>query len=167
MDNSFAWSAKTELRNQEIEFLQQSNFIESEYDSIALDDAIVAWDYLKKQRKLTIANILQTHFLLMKRLNGRIAGKVRTVGVRVGYRICPPFERVPALLDAWLVGYGKVNTEKQIKKAHVEFEGIHPFEDGNGRTGRIIMNFQRIKNKLPILVIHEGEEQFEYYKWFN
>lgn len=54
-----------------------------------------------------------------------------------------------------------------MKNHHVEYEIIHPFVDGNGRTGRMFMNWERLKGGLPILVIHEGEEQQEYYKWFN
>lgn len=41
-------------------------------------------------------------------------------------------------------------------KFHIEFERIHPFEDGNGRTGRIILNSNLIKNELaPILITPE------------
>ena len=56
---------------------------------------------------------------------------------------------------------------KHIKLDHITYEKIHPFVDGNGRTGRMFMNWQRIKARLPILIIHEGEEQQEYYKWFK
>jgi hypothetical protein len=61
----------------------------------------------------------------------------------------------------------KSTKEVFIKQWHINFEGIHPFEDGNGRIGRILMNLQRLSVGLPILIIHEGEEQFEYYKWFK
>ena len=47
------------------------------------------------------------------------------------------------------------------------FVFIHPFEDGNGRVGRILMNLQMLKLKLPIMVIHEGREQQSYYRWFR
>lgn len=44
-------------------------------------------------------------------------------------------------------------------KFHIEFERIHPFEDGNGRTGRIILNSNLIKNELaPILITPEMHE---------
>jgi hypothetical protein len=41
-------------------------------------------------------------------------------------------------------------------KFHIEFERIHPFEDGNGRTGRIIMNKHLVDNELgPVLITNE------------
>ena len=54
-----------------------------------------------------------------------------------------------------------------IKKLHVDFEKIHPFADGNGRVGRILMNVQMINSGLPLITIHEGIEQQEYYRWFK
>lgn len=54
----------------------------------------------------------------------------------------------------------------EIRQDHVVFEGIHPFVDGNGRVGRILMNWQRLKVGLPILIIKNDEKQ-EYYKWFK
>lgn len=53
------------------------------------------------------------------------------------------------------------------KLVHVEFEDLHPFPDGNGRTGRILYNWHRIQLGLPVHVIHEGDEQYDYYQWFH
>jgi len=87
----------------------------------------------------------------------------------VGGRFCPFTS--PALLEhdilKWIDTHCDAKTDETIKKAHIAFEKIHPFEDGNGRVGRIILNFQRVKAGLPILVIHTGKEQQEYYKWFK
>jgi len=59
------------------------------------------------------------------------------------------------------------NSYKEVlsKKLHVHYEAIHPFIDGNGRTGRMFMNYWRVKVGLPILVIKELERH-EYYEWF-
>jgi Fic family protein len=48
----------------------------------------------------------------------------------------------------------------------VAFERIHPFRDGNGRVGRIIMNAQRLQAGLPILIIPASERRL-YYEWFR
>src|SRR6266542_3786632 len=56
------------LSNDVIAFLQESNYIESEYTSAALDQAVKAWTFLLKQKELTMANILKTHSILMRNL---------------------------------------------------------------------------------------------------
>lgn len=45
---------------------------------------------------------------------------------------------------------------------HAKFENIHPFADGNGRTGRLAMNYLLLLHDHPPLVIHE-EDRKEYY----
>ena len=154
--------------NKEKEFLIESNAIEGEYSSEALEDAERAWFYcINASRPLKMRTMLTIHRLLLEHLNPKIAGKLRKCNVYVGERMCAPHQDVELLLyrwfDKWEYAYGK----KNIKKAHIEFEKIHPFEDGNGRIGRIIMNMQRLTQGLPLLIIHQGEEQMEYYKWFK
>lgn len=65
----------------------------------------------------------------------------------------------PWCLNAWLYS-------KYWKRHHIRYEQIHPFIDGNGRTGRIFINWQRLKAGLPILVIKESEKA-KYYSWFK
>lgn len=45
---------------------------------------------------------------------------------------------------------------------HIDFVGIHPFIDGNGRTARLLLNFELMKNGYPPIVI-EKEHRSEYY----
>jgi len=45
---------------------------------------------------------------------------------------------------------------KAILESHITFEKIHPFSDGNGRTGRMIMNYSLLENGLPPLIIDKG-----------
>lgn len=163
----------------ETEFLVESNAIERVYDDDSLTQAIHAWEYLKLQDKLSIGVILKTHKILMlnQNLKPDEKGYFRKVPIWVSGREGINYLRIEDVLEQWVVNAndvarnGKNNPdfflENLIKAHHVEYERIHPFRDGNGRTGRMFMNWERLKVGLPILVIHEGEEQKNYYSWFR
>lgn len=155
-------------REKEEEFTRESSEIESEYSDEAVADHLAAWRYLQSVSALGEKEILECHRLLQHRLRPDIAGMFRDCDVRVGIRVCPPHERVPELLEQWLEQYNnKPKTEKEIMKAHIEFEEIHPFEDGNGRVGRCILNWHRTKADMDLLIIHTGVEQYNYYDLFQ
>jgi len=166
-----------EIDPVELEFLKHSNWIEAEYGDVALEDAIVAWEYFKK-KDIEVESILVAHLLLMRRLNKKIAGKLRDCNVWIGGRklefisqgiIKDDLEFICEAINASITK-GQLTTEvaEQVTKdLHIDFEHLHPFNDGNGRVGRMIMNAHRLKLGLPILVIHQGKEQYEYYKWFS
>lgn len=161
--------------NEILEFLSESNAIEKENSLIALEDATEAWDYAMSLDFLTTESILKIHQILMKRLRPDIAGGYRTCSVWIGGKLKRFLGR--ALLESLLTDNVNAITdsfrlddserEKSCKDAHVQFENVHPFEDGNGRTGRIIYNWHRLKLGLPLHIIHAGKEQFEYYRWFE
>ncbi len=147
--------------------IKQSNLIENVRDQAELEQSMVAWNYLEDKEILTFSTILQTHNLIMKnlmpqRLGGR--GSLRIYNVRVGGRVCPHWVDVPDLLDdwiGWLEEYEKVGP----KEAHVAYEHIHPFADGNGRTGRMFMWWHEIKlGREPTLI--EYDKRWDYYNWF-
>lgn len=163
------------------EFLKESNHIEQEYGVKEYNDARKAWDWLMKEvppsgkKKITFDHILEIHRILLSRRDPKIAGKWRTYPVRIGWQIKKYNGQTLLLEDLEHALYflnENENIPKELrdartKRAHVEFEDVHPFPDGNGRTGRILYNWHRLRLKLPIHVIHEGEEQYEYYKWFD
>lgn len=150
------------------EWIRESNLIEDVNSSLEDRRSYMAWLWFKDQ-PLTLENILKIHKMIM-RVNLRHRkdqlGVWRTVNVRVGYRMCPHWEQVPKLLDKWISLHGTANTDKTICSAHVQFEKSHPFIDGNGRTGRMIMNWQRVKAGLKPLCI-KANERSDYYAWFE
>lgn len=152
------------LTEDEIEFMTHSNYIEGESGDI--EQHARAWSFLKLQKHLTHQKICKAHKLLMlDKPYPPPRGYYRSVpniNVTIGGRQAPAAALVDSLMDNWLLDYRQLGW----KDAHIRFEGIHPFVDGNGRIGRLLMNWQRLQDGEPILVILE-EERFEYYKWFG
>lgn len=77
---------------------------------------------------------------------------------------------VPIQMGQLIVDYAKMKENKHIIEAiaefHLRFEGTHPFIDGNGRTGRLIMNLELIKaGLLPINI--KFADRIKYYETFD
>lgn len=75
-------------------------------------------------------------------------------------------EQVPQLMEQ-LIGnlnfrMKNASSEEEILQAileaHIQFEKIHPFSDGNGRTGRMIMNYSLLHNNLPPFIIRKVDK---------
>lgn len=150
---------------EEKKFLIESNAIEGVHDEVSLKQAIVAWKFLKTKATLTQGVILKTHKILMlhQPIYPDEKGYFRTIMVYIGNKPTLNAMHIPKAITSWL--YDQLTND--WKKWHVEYEKIHPFIDGNGRTGRMFMNWHRLKLGLPLLIIHAGKEQMEYYKWFS
>ena len=90
------------------------------------------------------------------------------VFIRGSEHIPPAPEKVPNLMTYFIYNYNhdEQNIFYKLAKYHIEFEKIHPFEDGNGRTGRLLLNYELIKNNLPPVVISKDDrvKYFEFLK---
>ena len=90
------------------------------------------------------------------------------VFIRGSEHIPPEPEKIPNLMNYFVYNYnhddGDVFTK--IAKYHIDFERIHPFEDGNGRTGRLLINYELIKNNMPPAVI-EKEYRVQYFEFLR
>ena len=154
----------------EEEFLRQSNAIEGVWGDEPLEQALVAWNYLKKQKKLDHGVLLKTHKLLMlnQPLLPNERGYYRTIPVYIGTQELPDPKLIRPYLDDWLnyMNSDKQDDEYDFVRLHVAYEMIHPFVDGNGRTGRMFMNWYRLKWGQDILVINR-DERHDYYEWFR
>ena len=94
----------------------------------------------------------------------------RTVQVFIqgSEHIPPEPEKVPNLMMYYIYNYNHDNQDifTKISRNHIEFEKIHPFEDGNGITGRLLINYELLKNNLPPVVIAK-EDRVKYFEFLR
>ena len=91
--------------------------------------------------------------------NGYIVGDWKTRRNTVGGITTALPDEVPKRIEELVVN--KVVTIEDIARFHVEFERIHPFQDGNGRVGRMIILKQCLDNNLiPIIIMASDQEQY-------
>ena len=120
---------------------------------------------LKNNRVLTESIILELHRILTDKIID--GGKYRDINVIIsGATHKPP--NVADMKIQLADFYYNLNSKKNLDPielsawTHAEFVKIHPFQDGNGRTSRLIMNYQLMSNGyLPISI--PKESRFDYY----
>ena len=90
------------------------------------------------------------------------------VFIRGSEHIPPAPEKIPNLMNYFIYNYNNSEEEifAKIAKYHIDFEKIHPFEDGNGRTGRLLLNYELLKNNLPPVVISK-EDRVKYFEFLR
>ena len=90
------------------------------------------------------------------------------VFIRGSEHIPPAPEKIPNLMTYFVYNYNHDEEDifTKIARYHIEFEKIHPFEDGNGRTGRLLLNYELLKNDIPPVVISK-EERVKYFEFLK
>ena len=130
--------------------------------------------YIRTKSQETEINeelILLLHQMLIGGIDDSIAGRFRKLGeyVRVGSHIAPAPEHVQAMISSIISEYTSNLSNyflDKIAKFHLDFEVIHPFNDGNGRIGRVLMCFQLQRLGFPIIIIRDKNKK-DYYKAFT
>ncbi len=125
----------------------------------------------KSSEELSKEMILLLHQMLIGNIDESIAGRLRKKGeyVRVGTHIAPAPEHIERLLEEVVIEYSSEHISyfvDKISKFHLQFETIHPFNDGNGRIGRVLINYQLYKLGFPGIIIRDKEKQI-YYRCFG
>ena len=141
---------------------------------LEVKNAIQAYELLLSLNPYEEKDLLKAHSLMMKDLVNR-RGKYRNDGVGIFdgenvVHLAPPADRVPHLMGDLFGWLKKSDAHPLIKSCvfHYEFEFIHPFQDGNGRMGRlwqtvILKEWKDVFAWLPVETLVK-ENQADYYK---
>ncbi|MDR1265775.1 MAG: Fic family protein [Propionibacteriaceae bacterium] len=116
---------------------------------------------------LTVARLRQYHAILKNGTSDSdkewfvVGGWKRRPNVVGGHDTTPP-ALVGAAVDELMAAYPGPMGFEDITDFHHRFESIHPFQDGNGRVGRIIMFEQCLTNKIMPFIVLDDEKLFYY-----
>ena len=125
-------------------------------------------DIIENNVELTEREIKNIHSLVTKDIENVNSGAYRNNAVYIsGSKHIPPqpylvSEKMEELM-LWYNNESKnIHPIERAAILHGEFVSIHPFIDGNGRTARLLLNFELMKNNYPAIII-EIEEREKYF----
>lgn len=132
--------------------------------------AKVFLEMLKTTEKISKKLLLKWHKDIFGETKPDIAGRFRNYPVRVGIYIAPDWQDLEKLMEQLIkfvndskLNGSKLNPVELAARAHYRFEKIHPFGDGNGRIGRLAMNYILWNSDYPMLIT-EYKNRKSYYK---
>jgi len=140
------------------------------FEAINHRDAIrFVHDLVSNAAQMNSWNIRNIHRLVLKNIDEQNAGRYRTGNVTIsGAGHVPPshlhLEEKMAELERWY--QAEARTLHPIDRAaqlHTRFVAIHPFEDGNGRTARLLLNLELLRKSYPVAIIR-SEDRLAYYE---
>lgn len=179
------------LSDEEIQKIQEGGSVEpsKEYQEIEVKNILSAFNELLEKAineelniRITPDYLKHLHHLVGKDLGEHleaIPGRFRNYNVHVNKYRCPDSQDVEYLIDKfceWLYEEFRFDDEQKYKDAiiqaivaHVNIELIHPFGDGNGRTGRLLEFFIFLRAGTPdtashILSNHYNQTRTQYYR---
>ena len=121
--------------------------------------------------------IKQLHTLLKSGTTGSrkswfAVGDYKKLANEVGGRETTPPKDVPKMMKELLSDYRKLEkvTFDDLLEFHYRFESIHPFQDGNGRVGRLILFKECLRNEIVPFIIEDDMKMYYYrglHEWRN
>lgn len=165
------------LTQGQVRSIYETNSIGITEEPVVVDDVIEAVNHFqcidriiqRASEPLTEEFILELHKILKtgtsdSRLDWFAVGAYKKVSNEVGGRDTTPPQEVPEAMEQLLTEYHS-NREKQLEDLidfHVRFEHIHPFQDGNGRVGRLILFKECLRYGVVPFVIQDDLKMFYY-----
>lgn len=139
------------------------------YEAINHKKALeLIFEYLKENTEINEKLIKTINETINKDIKDTKGYRKVQVFIRGSEHIPPEPEKIPNLMNYYVYNYNNSQEEifEKIAKYHIELEKIHPFEDGNGRTGRLLLNYELLKNNLAPIVIAK-EDRVKYFEYLR
>lgn len=165
------------LTHEQTRYIYETNTIGIRNDVVNVDDIVETVNHFKcidmvidnVNRTLSEAFIKQLHSVLKSgtgdsRKDWFAVGAYKKLPNEVGGKDTTPPELVSEQMKALLAAYNKkkYRTFAELLEFHYTFESIHPFQDGNGRVGRLILFKECLKNNIVPFIIDEELKLFYY-----
>lgn len=167
----------SKLTHDQTRYIFETNTIGVKNDALNVDDIIETANHFKcidmiidnARYKLTEKFIKQLHYTLKSgtsdsRKDWFNIGEYKKLPNEVGGKETAKPEDAENKIKTLLKGYNQKDghTLEEIIDFHYQFETIHPFQDGNGRVGRLIMFKECLKNNIVPFIIYEDLKMFYY-----
>ena len=165
------------LTHDQTRYIYETNTIGIVDEAVRVDDIIETTNHFrcidfiidKANASLSETIIKQLHYLLKSgtsdsRKDWFAVGEYKRLPNEVGGMDTTMPEEVAEKIKSLLTWYNSLEnvTFEDIIEFHVRFEIIHPFQDGNGRVGRLIMFKECLKNNIVPFIIDENHKLFYY-----
>ena len=136
------------------------------YEAINLKYALTY--SMENINKLDNGFIIKINEFINKNINEYSGFRKSKVFIKGADFVPPNPEFVPSKMNELLYQYknNDLDVLENIADFHIRFEHIHPFNDGNGRTGRVLINHELISNNEIPIVIPE-ERRIEYFNYLQ
>ena len=171
----------SKLTHAQTRYILETNTIGITDSAVNIDDIVETANHFKcidtvidnAAKPLSETFIKQLHLTLKNgtsdsRKDWFVVGDYKKYPNEVGGKITVLPEKVPESIKLLISEYNKIKdkTFNDIIRFHYEFECIHPFQDGNGRIGRLILFKECLKNNIVPFIIDENLKMF-YYRGLN